>query len=339
MKKLNVILLVDMPIPDEAGAAEKLLWEPDWQTEADVYKALTSLGHAVRVIGIYDDIAPLVSAVQRERPDIIFNLVEHFDNNATLERSVAALIEILGVAYTGSGPTGLTLCKNKGLMKKLMAYHKIKTPSFLLLHRNKPVRVPKAFRYPCIVKPVAEDASYGISQASFVETEEALRERVKFLHQSLDQDALIEEYIDGRELYLTVTGNKQLTVHAPREVVFRDVPDDEPKIATFKAKWDEEYREKWGIQNRFANPLADGVFERIERLCKKVYRVLNINGYGRIDLRLTPKNEIMILEANPNPGIAADEDVSLSVTKDGTKYEEFVQQILVLGLQKGPKKK
>jgi D-alanine-D-alanine ligase len=335
MRKLNVLLLVDAPTPDNAPELKELMKDPNWKTESDVHRALNALGHTTRVVGISDDVAPLLQAVEHERPDIIFNLVEHFDNNAILERNVVALIEILGLPYTGSGPTGLTLCKNKGLMKKLMAYHKIKTPKFFILNRNKALLIPAAIRYPLFIKPVAEDASYGISQASYVESEEALRERVKFLHQNMGQDALVEEYIEGRELYVSVMGNKQLTVYSPREVVFREVPDDEPKIATYKAKWDENYREKWGIQNRFANPLADGVFGRIEQLCKKVYRVLHIDGYGRIDLRLTSGNDIMILEANPNPGISADEDVTLSVTKDGMSYNEFIQKVLMLGLQKG----
>jgi D-alanine-D-alanine ligase len=335
MKKLNVLILVDHPTPAAPAELETLLQHPDWKTEFDVREALKKLGHRTRVIGISDDIGPFLHAVSQERPDIVFNLVEHFDDQAVLERSVAAVIEIMRIPYTGSGPTGLTLCKNKGLMKKLMAYHKIKTPKFHVMHLNRNSRVPANMRFPMIIKPVSEDGSYGISQASFVESAEALQERVRFIQQHFMQDALVEEYIEGRELYVSLIGNKQLKAYPPREVVFRDVPDNEPKIATFRAKWDDTYREKWGIENRFANPLADGVMERIERLCKKVYRVLNLNGYGRIDLRLTPTNEIMIIEANPNPGIAGDEDFSLSVTKNAMTYEDFIQKLLLLGLEKG----
>jgi D-alanine-D-alanine ligase len=335
MKKLNVLILVDQTTPAAPAELDALLRDPNWKTELDVYTALKKLGHRARIIGISDDIGPFLHAVSIERPDIVFNLVERFNQQAVLERSIAALIEIMKIPYTGSGPTGLTLCKNKALMKKLMAYHKIKTPKFTIVHRHQKSRVPAPMRFPMIIKPVAEDASYGISQASFVESDAALQERVRFVHQNFEQDALVEEYIEGRELYVSLIGNKQLKVYAPREVVFRDVPDNEPKIATYRAKWDDDYRKKWGIENQFANPLAGGVLERIERLSKKVYRVLNINGYGRIDLRLTPGNEIMILEANPNPGIAADEDFSLSVTKNGMAYEDFIQKLLLLGLEKG----
>jgi len=332
MKNLNIILLVDLVFQTSTNDFEKLLQGPEWQTETDVLTSLRALGHSTRVVGLFNNILPFIKAVEENRPDIVFNLAEHFNNNTSLERDVVALIEMVGVPFTGTGPTGLMLCKNKGLMKKLMSYHKIRTPRFTLLNQNKPIRKSKQLSYPIIIKPTKEDASYGISQASFVENDEAFVDRVKFVHESMHQDALVEEYIEGRELYVGILGNDRLRVLSPRELVFKDVPDDEPKIATFKAKWDKEYREKWGIQSRFANPMAEGILEKIVKLSKKVYRILHIQGYGRIDLRLTPKNEIMILEANPNPGITKDEELSLSAEKDGLPYDRFIQKILQLGL-------
>lgn len=332
MKKLNVLLLVDLPADVGEVEYEQLLQGPDWQTEIDVLNTLRELGHGVRVVGLFNKVSPLIQAVETDRPDIVFNLAEHFNNNSALERDIVALIEMLGLPYTGSGPSGLMLCKHKGIMKKLLTFHKIKTPRFGLLTRNKPIEKPTPLQYPLIVKPSAEDGSYGISQASFVETDAALEERVKFVHESMNQNALIEEYIEGREFYIGMMGNERLRVFSPRELVFRDVPDDEPKIATFKAKWDPEYQEKWGIQHRFANPMAEGVLEKIIKVSKRIYRILNIQGYGRIDLRLKPSNEIMVLEANPNPGIAKEEELPLSADKDGLPYDKFIQRILQLGL-------
>jgi len=333
MKKiLKVLLLVDLTAPASAEDFEKQLEGPDWQTEIDVLTTLRSLGHEVRVAGLFNDIGPVLKMIQEDRPDIVFNLAEHFNNNTSLERDIVGLLELLGLSYTGSGPTGLMLCKNKALMKKLMTFHKIKTPHFAVMVQNKPIHKPKSLKYPLIVKPTKEDASYGISQASFVETDEALIERVKFVHEKMSQNALIEEYVEGRELYVGLMGNNRLTVFTPRELVFKEVPEGEPKIATFRAKWDQEYKEKWGIQSRFANPMAEGVLDKIFKVAKRVYHILQIQGYGRIDLRLTPNNEIMILEANPNPGISKEEDLTLSAEKDGLPYDQFIQKILQLGL-------
>lgn len=333
LKKLDVMLLIDLTHPADGPDFEHYITGPDWATESDVLHALRENGHVVQVVGLFDKVEPLLKSVSEHRPDIIFNLVEHFRNDTSLERDVVGLIELLGIPYTGTGPTGLSLCKNKGLMKKLMTFHKIKTPKFGILNRNKPVHRPTHLRFPIIIKPTREDASYGISQASFVESDGALEERVKYVHQSLNQDALIEEYIEGRELYLSVIGNDRVKVLSPRELVFKEVPDDEPKIATFKAKWDEEYRKKWGIQNRFANPIGEGVYKHLIQVCKRVVRILMIKGYGRIDLRLTPAGDIMILEANPNPGISKEEELPLSAEKDGLAYNALIQKILHFGLQ------
>lgn len=332
-RKLDVLLMVDMPSPAPEGTTvESIMTAPDWDTEIDVLRTLRQLGHDVRVVGLFDDIRPLLAEVERGRPDIVFNLVEHFNNDRSLERDIVGLIELLGLPYTGNGPTSLMLSKNKGLMKQLLTFHRVRTPKFDVLRRNRRVRKPAALRYPFVVKPSREDSSYGISQASFVQTDAAFTERVRFVHETMNQDALVEEYVEGRELYVGVIGNERFQVLAPREMVFRDVPEDEPKIATFKAKWDWDYREKWGIQNRFANPLAEGVIERIEKVVKRVCRVLQITGYARIDIRLTPDNEIMVLEANPNPGIADNEDLPLSAEKNGLTYPDFIQKVVTLGL-------
>jgi D-alanine-D-alanine ligase and related ATP-grasp enzymes len=153
------------------------------------------------------------------------------------------------------------------------------------------------------VKPVKEEASYGISQASFVETDEQFRERVAFVHEKYASDAIAEEYIEGRELYVGLMGNVRLTVFPIRELVFREVPPNEPKIATYKAKWDEEYRKRWG-QNQFAEGLDPALVAHIEDTCKRIYRLLTIDGYARIDLRLSADKKVYFIEANPNPILA-----------------------------------
>ena len=157
-----------------------------------------------------------------------------------------------GVPFTGCGSTGLTLCKHKGISKKILQLSRIHVPNFVVIPRGQRIARPKQPKFPLLVKPVKEEASYGISQASFVGNDEQFRERVTFIHEKYDSDVIAEEYIEGRELYVSLMGNVRLTVFPIRELVFREVPPDEPKIATYKAKWDEEYRKRWGLENQFA---------------------------------------------------------------------------------------
>jgi D-alanine-D-alanine ligase len=237
-----------------------------------------------------------------------------------------------GLAFTGCGSTGLTLCKQKGISKKILGYHRIHVPEFAVFPRGKRTARPKRLKFPILVKPLKEEASYGISQASFVETDEQFKERVQFIHEKHDQDVIAEEYIEGREFYVSILGNHRLQVFPIRELVFKEVPPDEPKIATFKAKWDEEYRKRWGLQNRFAEELDAALVRNIEQTCKRIYHLLTIDGYARLDLRVTPKNEVYFIEANPNPILAAGEDFAQSAAKANLSYPQLIDRIVRLGL-------
>jgi D-alanine-D-alanine ligase len=238
-----------------------------------------------------------------------------------------------GVTFTGCGSTGLTLCKHKAISKKILGYHRIHVPEFTVIARGKRCARPARLKFPILVKPLKEEASYGISQASFVETDEQFKERVQFIHTSHDCDVIAEEYISGRELYVSVLGNHKLEVFPIRELVFKEVPPDEPKIATYRAKWDEEYRKKWGLQNQFADALDPALAKDIIQTCKRIYRLLTIDGYARVDLRVTPANEIYFIEANPNPHLAADEDFAQSALKAGLAYPQLVERIIRTGLK------
>ena len=238
-----------------------------------------------------------------------------------------------GVPFTGCGSTGLTLCKHKGISKKILSYHRIHVPQFTVIPRGKRCARPKRLQFPILVKPLKEEASYGISQASFVETDEQFKERVQFIHTSHDCDVIAEEYIAGRELYVSILGNHKLEAFPIRELVFKEVPPDEPKIATYRAKWDEEYRKRWGLQNQFAEGLDPALERDIVQTCKRIYRLLTIDGYARVDLRVTPANEIYFIEANPNPILAADEDFAQSALKAGLAYPQLLERIIRTGLK------
>ena len=333
-KRLQVLVLFDLraPPPEDRGSSEELKTE-EKKTEASVIRAIKKLGHEVRVLGVYDDPGMILDEIRSHSPDVVFNLTEEFNSRSAYERNVVALLQMLDVRYTGTGPTGLTLCKNKGMAKEILAYHRIQFPDFAIFPLGSAIRRPKRLAFPLFIKPLKNEASYGISQDSFVENDQAFEDRIRFIHESMKQEALAEEYIEGRELYVSILGNRHLQVLPIREVIFSKVPEDRPRFSTFKAKWDEAYRQRWGIQNTFAQDLPDGMAGRIARVCKKVYRALHIWGYGRIDLRLTPEGRILVLEANPNPGLALDDEFAQSALKAGMTYEKLVQRIIRLAIQ------
>ncbi|PYL07511.1 MAG: hypothetical protein DME33_10140 [Verrucomicrobia bacterium] len=333
-KKLKVLVLFDGTSPtrlDQDFSQE--LKTKDWKTEADVMHALGALGHIAEHLAIYDDVDLVRQKLETFAPDVLFNLVEQFKNKPGFDQYIVSFLEMQELPFTGCGSTGLTLCKHKGISKKILHYHGIHVPNFLVIPRGQRIGRPRQLKFPVLVKPVKEEASYGISQASFVQNEEQFRERVAFIHEKHNSDAIAEEYIDGRELYVSIMGNVRLTIFPIRELLFREVPPNEPKIATYKAKWDEEYRKRWGLENRFAEDLDPALVAGIEGSCKDIYRLLTIDGYARIDLRLTPANKLYFIEANPNPILADDEDFALSAAKAGLAYSQLIERILRLGVK------
>src|SRR5712671_6636916 len=305
----------------------------EWKTEADVMKAFNSLGYPAEHLAIFDEVDLVRQKLETFAPDVLFNLVEQFKNNPGFDQNIVSLLEMQGVPFTGCGATGLTLCKHKGISKKILGHHGIPTPNFVVIPRGQRIGGPRQLKFPILVKPVKDEASYGISRASFVQNEEQFRERIAFIHEKHSSDAIAEEYIDGRELYVSIMGNTRLTVFPIRELVFREVPPNEPKIATYKAKWDEEYRKRWGLQNQFPEDLAPALIAEIEDVCKRIYRLLTIEGYARIDLRLTSDNKIYFIEANPNPILAEDEDFAQGAAKAGLAYPQLIDRIIGIGMK------
>jgi D-alanine-D-alanine ligase len=333
-KKLKVLALFDAVRPTtlDQDLSEELK-TPDWKTEAAVLGALSELGHEHQQLAIFDDLDLIRQKLQTFTPDVIFNLADQFRNNRALDQHIASYLALQDAPFTGCGPTGLTLCKHKGISKKILSYHRLHTPAFVIIPRGRRPARPSHLKFPILVKPLKEEASYGIAQASFVETDEQFRERVMFLHENTDNDVIAEEYIEGRELYVSVIGNHRLQVFPIRELVFREVPPDEPKIATYKAKWDEAYRQKWGLENRFAEGIDPAVVRMIESVCKRIYHLLAIDGYARVDLRLTAQNEVYFIEANPNPILAPDEDFAQSAAKAGLGYPQLIDRIARQGMK------
>jgi D-alanine-D-alanine ligase len=230
------------------------------------------------------------------------------------------------------------LARDKVLAKKIFSFHRIPFPEFVVAPQGRSVRRPRWLSFPLIVKSVTEEASLGISQASIVEDDGKLKERVAFIHDSVGTGALIERYIEGRELYIGVIGNCQLQALPVWELKMDKLPEDARRIATERVKWSRKYQDKYGIVSEKAKNLPPGKAEQIQHLAKRVYRALGLSGYARIDLRMDNGGSLYVLEANPNPQIARNEDFADSAEGAEYRYEDLLQELLNAGLRWRPAK-
>ncbi len=302
--------------------------EPDM--EYQVAKSLQKSGHEVMLLGVHDDLRDMSARLAEMKPELVFNATEAFLANSELDYLVPALLEAEGYRYTGAPPLALLVTRNKGMSKKILAYHGVNVPSFRSWRVGEKVAAPMMLRFPLIVKPLAADASEGIAQASIVRDIEALTERVQFIHARFAQAAIAEEYIEGRELYATMIGNGPNVQILPTvEMVFDKAgsrPED--RIATQSAKWDMGYRKRRGIRNVFARKLPKAAQEKLTAACYASYRALWLRDYARIDVRLTEDGEVWFIEANANPYLSYGHDSAESAHKAGMRYDTFIQRIV-----------
>jgi D-alanine-D-alanine ligase len=334
MRRLRALVVVHASlVPPESleGHGDKEIEE--WRTEYDVTSTLRQLGHDVRCVGVLDSLTELRSAIADWEPDVVFNLLEEFDGIVTYDQHVVAFLELMRQPYTGCNPRGLLLSRDKTLAKQLLAFHRIATPQFAVFRRGGRVHVPRKLRFPLFVKSTVEDASLGIAQASVVEDAARLKERIAFVHEQIKSDALVEEYIEGRELYVGVMGNERLTRLPVWEMVFGSLPDSLAAIATRKVKWDKRYQAKYGITTRAADDLPPAVLATLDRLARRIYRALGLSGYARMDFRVNAQGQVYVLEANANPNLEAAEDFAESARAAGTSYGELLERLMDLGLK------
>jgi D-alanine-D-alanine ligase len=337
VSRLRVLALVHRHLipPATVEAGVDITAEP-WRTEYDVISTLTAMGHEVQALGVHDDLGDIRRASCDWKPHIAFNLLEAFDDITIFDQNVVSHLELLKLSYTGCNPRGLLLARDKSLSKKLLAYHRIRIPESEVFRSGRPIRRPKRLQFPLIVKSLTQEASIGISQASVVDSDDKLKERVTFIHESIGTAALVEQYIEGREIYVGVLGNQTLQALPVWELFFTNMPEGSRRIATDRVKWSVKYQNKYGIDSGPAKDLSDAVGGQIQHLCKRAYRALELSGYARIDLRLDEAGNLWVLEANPNPQIARGEDFAASAEKVGLAYEAVLQRIINLGLRWQP---
>src|SRR6187402_53272 len=336
MRHLRVLALMhpDFVPPDSTdGYTPKQINE--WKTEYDVVSTLRAAGHEVRPLGVQEEIRPVREAIEEFKPHVVFNLLEQFHHEPVYDQHIPSYLELMKVAYTGCNPRGLILARGKDLSKTLVHHRRIAVPAFAVFPMRRKVKRPPRLALPLIVKSLSEDGSYGISQASIVDTDEKLAERVAFVHERLGTAAIAEQYIEGRELYVAVLGNNRLRVLPVWELKFGSMGGQGARqIATEKAKHDPGYQERVGIVDGLAEDLAPDVSARIQRAAKRIYRILKLDGYARIDFRLAADGTPYFIEANPNPEIAKSQELATAAQHAGLKYPALLQRILSLGISR-----
>lgn len=332
-RKMNIVVLMheDLVPPDTIKGLTDAQVAP-FKTEYDVVVTLRDMGHEVHPLGVSDDLGVLRRAIEQIKPHVCFNLLEEFHGLGVYDSHVVSYLELMRQPYTGCNPRGLMLAHNKALSKMICRYHRIPVPRFAVFPIGRKVKRPAKLIFPLLVKSLTEEGSVGISQASVVYDDDKLAERVGFIHRTVNTDAIAEQYIEGRELYVGVIGNDRLQVLPVWEMVFPKLRGDAPNIATDKVKWDLGYQKKIGLDTRLARDLDESVHRRINHLCKRIYRSLGLSGYARMDLRLTPDGRAYLIEANPNPNLSYGEDFAESAETAGLEYDQLMHKLINLGI-------
>lgn len=337
---MKVLLLTHPDLVPPEGAKASAGHLVVWRVEFDLLLAMRRLGHEARLIGVYDSLKDVRKEIESFQPDIAFNLVEEFDGVASRDHDVVRFLEKTGLPYTGCDARGLVLSRQKGLTKRALAKAGLRTPDYRIYRRGARIRVPDLSAGPWFIKSLTEEASLGISQNSIVSTPAEFRKRVRFVHKKVESDVLAEKFIEGKELYVGVLGNEGKPETLPVwQLKFLRAPRTLPRIATRRVKFNAAYQRKYGITSGPAQGLTGDQKREIQRQGRRIYEVLGLTGYARLDFRMTRSGDLYFLEANPNPHFGRYEDFAQSAMKAGHTYASLVERILRLGLSRQPRKK
>jgi len=334
MKRLRVLVLMHSHLVPPADA-ERLSEKDQWlfKMELEVMRTLKALGHDGKALGVAEELSPIRQQVAEWRPHIVFNVLTHFHDVATYDAHVVSFLELLKQPYTGCNPRGIVLAGDKALSKKILAWHRIPCPAFAVFAPGcRTVRLPARMTFPIIVKSAVEHGSTGIAQASVVHDDKGLRERVEFMHRTLSTDAIAEQFIEGRELTVSVLGNERLQVFPPWELWFENLPQRSEAIQTSRVKWDDDYAERIGTRTGPARTLPKDKVHEVEHIARRTYRALDLSGFARVDLRMDNDGRLYVIEANCNPDLTPGEDFPASAKAAGLDYAQLLQRIINLGL-------
>src|SRR3954469_124291 len=297
-----------------------------------VAEALRRGGHTPSVLGIHGDLGKLISGLKRRKPDLVFNLLEMFNKKLKGDVEVAGLLDLLQVPYTGGGPLELALRQDKGLAKKGAAFDDTPYPAFAVFSRDD-LETGGNLRMPLFVKPLRADASIGISARSLVHNATELMKCVVKIHESLNDSALAEEYIEGREFYVGVLGNRDPVAFPPIEMDFSGLPDGAPRVLDRKAKWAEDSAEYKGTRSVLAQ-IPDELRARLQKVSLDAYRALRVRDYGRVDLRLTDTGDIYVIEVNANCYLEQSSEYAMAAGAAGIEYTKLIERIVELAQER-----
>ena len=298
---------------------------------------LNEIGFEAYSLNIQDNIELITEKITEEKPDVVFNFVEIFNDNARLEMNVAGVLELMQIPYTGSGPITLANCQNKTFVKRLLKSAGLPTPEFILFEKDN-YNYDGSLNFPLIVKPAYEDASTGIENESIVNDEISLQERLKYIYTEHNQPALVEEFIDGRELNVSIMGNENPVVFPISEIDFSKMPGELYHIVSYQAKWEPEHIAYHKTRPICPAKLPKGVTAYVQEIALKAYKLLEVRDYARVDIRLSKDNKPYILEVNPNPHIDEGVGFMRSAEAYGLPYEEALKRIIMLAYERGKRK-
>lgn len=292
----------------------------------EVYEALKKAGHNpvyVRLDGTRESLIELA----RSQTDLLFNLVESFGGDDSQDTNIAGYLELLGRRFTGAGSSGLYLAQDKNLAKKIFTFHGIHTPYFTTVYRGR-TEHSHDIQFPVIVKPAREDGSVGIQFGAVCTSIKELMERIDYIHAEFDTPALIEEFIEGRELYVGVVGNEKPGALPVVELDLSKLPAGTPKIAGSEVKWEEDTEAYKATRPFFPEDLDEATVTKLRETAVQAFQALQLRDYGRIDFRLATDGTIHVLEVNPNPYLLASAEFSMAAKKSGRSYNELIAEIV-----------
>ena len=298
-----------------------------------VAAALRKKGHRASIFGVHDDLRKLVTGLARRKTDLVFNLLESFGDNLGGDVAVAGVLDLLNLRYTGGGPGELYLRQDKGLAKKVFAFENILYPHFAVFSQEADFETAGNLRMPLFVKPLTADASIGIDGDSLVRDTVSLMKRVIAIHEKVKDSALVEEYIEGREFYVGVLGNREPVAFPPIEMDFSGMPEGMPHVAGTKAKWKKNSAEYKGTKSVLAD-VPDELRAKLQKAALDAYRALRVRDYGRVDLRLTETGEIYVIEVNASCYLEAESEFATAAQAMGIEFPDLVGRIVELAVER-----
>lgn len=335
--KLKIAVLYDVwgeeETPDSEKAAESGRKRKEKEDREEISDALTKLGHEP-FYHVLDGRTQSLHGLAKCGADLVFNLTESYAGDDTMEMNVAAYMDLIGLPYTGAGPHASFLAQDKATAKKMFAFHGIRTPYFATAYRGN-IDHAHDVKFPLIVKPQLEDGSIGIDAAAVVNGVKELMERVQYVQNEFDSPALIEEYIEGREIYAAILGSYERTEVLPLvELDLSQLPEGVPRIASRDVKFERDSQAYKVTKSAVVENLDEETTQKLSDTAVAAYRAVKLRDYGRIDMRLTAEGEVYVIEANPNPWLSSKHEFAMAAKKSGRSYTELIKNILELALER-----